>query len=706
MKRIFIRINDFMLRFYRVILFLITVVILVYLFPREGKFRFEFQKSKPWMHESLIAPFDFPIYKQDAEIETEKDSILRNYKPYFIYDSKIGTDQQNRFADYLKSRIDAYVSENESHKSVAGIKSKIVDTLVRKLMFVYQKGVVELPEPVVSRTVISVQNNIAEETEVSDLFSPKSAYRYVSRDLSSLKEYAGTGGEEFYASVLKRLNIENFIVPNMSYDPLASDNAKQELLKKISLTKGMVQKGERIILTGDIVNEETNRILLSLKKEYETRIGKIGNYRLMVLGQFIIVFVIILLLFLYIHNFRKEIMSHKVKTTFIILLILIMATITGIVIKYNVANIYIIPLALVPIMVNSFYDSRLALITHLVLTLIIGFWAPNSFEFVMLNFAVGIVAILRLSNQFNRNRIFFTSLAVMLTYTVLFYGKFIMQEADWKTVDPKYLSIFVFNGMLLLTSIPLIYFFERSFGFLSNTTLLELSDTNQHLLRKLAQEAPGTFQHSMQVANLAEEAIRAIGGNTLLVRTGALYHDIGKLKNPQYFIENQHSEANPHTDMALEDSAKIIIGHIEDGVAMAKKQGIPQAIIDFIQTHHGDSTVTYFYSLFLKKHPEKEVNLSYFSYPGPKPQSKEAAVVMLSDSVEAASRSLKTYNEGSISLLVDSIINRYLDNGQLNEADITLRNITQIKSIFKRRLLNIYHVRIAYPVMDEEEDDV
>jgi len=650
------------------------------------------------MHESLIAPYDFPIYKTEEQIAAEKDSILQGFRPYFSYNPQVWEELRMRLHDYIGRKYKSYLERNETLKSLPlPAVSAVTDTFLSYFAYVYQKGIVEFPENIVSRTLMIIRNNIAEEVDPRDYYTTKSAYRYLTGKLTAWARSFQGNGTYPLENFLKELHLENYLKPNTTYDAISSENAIQELTRKISLTEGLVQRGERIILTGDIVNERTYLILNSLKKESELRLGKSGNYYLILLGHLIFSAFMVMLLFLYIFHYRKETGRHDIRISFFVSLLLIMSALSAFFLRYQVVSLYLIPFAIVPILINSFYDSRIAFVVHVIIVLLVGFWAPNSFEFVMLNGAAGLTVLLRLSNQFNRNRIFFTALLVVLTYSILFYGKHLIQEAAWKTIDVKYFGYFVVNGLLLLTSIPLIYFFEKIFGFLSDATLLEISDTNQPLLKKLAETAPGTFHHSVQVANLAEEAIRHIGGNTLLVRAGALYHDIGKMKNPQYFIENQVNINNPHDQLEEINSAKIIIEHIEEGVVIAKKYNLPPAVIDFIRSHHGNSPVMHFYKLFLKKYPNDQSSLSYFKYPGPRPRTKEVAVVMLADSVEAASRSLKSYTPQSINNMVEAIVTAYLEKGQLNDANITLKDIEQVKKLFKERLQNIYHLRISYP---------
>jgi cyclic-di-AMP phosphodiesterase PgpH len=431
--------------------------------------------------------------------------------------------------------------------------------------------------------------------------------------------------------------------------------------------------------------------------EYETKLGTSAKFYLVILGQSILVMISILVVFLFLSSFRKEVYNNRIRTLFILMLIVIMAFTTRMTIEYSIFSIYLLPFAIIPVIVKTFYDSRLALFIHMITILIIGFWVPNSFEFVFITFIAGIVAIFTLSNLYHRGKLFLSAILVVVAYAVVYFGISIIQEGSLSSIDYKNLLWFSGNGLLVLTSYPLIFIFEKVFGFLSDATLIELSDTNQPLLRKLAEVAPGTFQHSLQVANLAEEAIFKIGGNPLLVRTGALYHDIGKIENPMYFVENQGGGINYHDGMEYEQSAVLVIGHVKKGIEIARKNNVPEQIMDFIETHHGTTTAQYFYKSHLLKNPETIIDISQFQYPGPIPRTRECAVLMMADAVEAASRSLKKVDETSLNDLVESIINHQLLEEQYSEANITFKEIKQVKEIFKRRLKNIYHVRIQYP---------
>jgi len=415
------------------------------------------------------------------------------------------------------------------------------------------------------------------------------------------------------------------------------------------------------------------------------------------IGKLMLVLTSLLLIFLFLWNFRREVLYDTRSTLFILLTVILMVLAASITLRYDLISLYVMPFTLVPVILRTFFDARLALFVHIVTVILVGFFAPNSYLFVLLNVFAGMVAIYSLTNLYRRSKLVFTAFLVVLTYVVIYFGAAIVQEGNFNTIEWKYFAWFGYNGILILISYPLIYIFEKAFGLISDTTLMELSDTNQPLLRKLAEIAPGTFQHSLQVANLAEEAAHKTGGNPLLVRTGALYHDIGKLEEPLYYIENQSTGNNPHDNLEFEQSARIIIGHVAKGVDIAHKNSLPEPLIDFIRTHHGTSTVQYFYKSFLKKYPEEEVDVMKFSYPGPKPFSREMAIVMMADSVEAASRSLKEINDQTLDKLVESIIHTQMMEEQFNDANISFRDITAIKEVFRKRLNNIHHARIAYP---------
>ncbi len=705
MKQLLELLNRYFKVIIKALILVAAVIIIVYLFPGESKFKYEFSKGKPWMHEDMIAEYNFPIYKTDAELTSERDSILKEHKPYFRLDTTIFLDQKERLIISFNQEWEKYLFEEYSLTEPLNSLFRLQRRLIAEkedylgfgedlLKFVYSKGIAEASDVLEqvdneNLTIVVVRGNMAQDYSYSEVFTQKSAYEYV---LTSLENKAEANGDFF-----KDMNLNNFIQSNLFYDIETSNNEKQNLIDEISLTAGMVQRGERIISRGEVVSQHKFRVLESLKREYETRSGSTGNIFLIVVGQILLVTVSLIMLFLFLYNFRREIFNNNLHSFFIVFLIVLFELIIFLIMKVGIISFYFIPIVILPIIIRVFFDSRLALFIFFILLMLAGFQAPNSFEFIFLSFNAGVVAIFSITNIYKRGILFFTSFLVAITYSILYFGFVIIQESDLQNIEWMNFIWFAGNGFLILLSYPLIYIFEKIFGFLSDATLMELSDTNQSLLRKLAEKAPGTFQHSLQVGNLAEEAIRAIGGNPLLVRTAALYHDIGKIENPLYFIENQSTGYNPHDNLSFEESARMIIGHVEKGVELAHKENLPSQLIDFIRTHHGTTKVQYFYRSYLKTYPDELVDDDMFSYPGPKPFSKEMAIMMMADSVEAASRSLKSIDHDNIRELVDKIVDSQLFEEQFNDSPVTLVEINEVKRIFRKRLANIYHVRIEYP---------
>jgi len=682
-------------------MFLATALILILFFPRGGKFKYEYQRGKPWMHEVLIAPFDFPIYKSESDLSEQKDSITKSFTPYFNYNPKSVIEQKNKFRTFFNNYWN-YLNRKYPNILKPEYKNRLEKQIIFLFDFIYNKGIIELPEGfnALSKKSIGikqVRNNVAEECELDEVFTQKRAYEYIFHDLSrftdQISDSTGFNPDAFF----RGLRLDEFVVPNLYYDEETTSKMREAAISELSLTEGMVLTGERVIFTGDIVTTQSYKVLESLKKEYEFRMGKSSNYIFILIGQAILSFICILIIYIFLKKFRKPVLQSKKKVAFILFVVLLFSLSASLVISFKPYSLYMVPFAILPILLKTFYDTKLALFIHIVTVLIIGFWAPNSFEFSFLTISIGIVALLSLTNIYRRNKMFVTSAWIIATYISLHIGISLYQEGNISNIKIDNLLSFGGNGLLVLSSIPLIYIFEKMFGFLSDATLLELSDSNQPLLRRLAELAPGTFQHSLQVANLAEEATFKIGGNPLLVRAGALYHDIGKIDSPIYYIENLSDELNPHENLSFEESVAIIVSHVPRGIEIAHRSRLPLQIIDFISTHHGTSLVYYFYRNYIKKFPSSEVDIKSFSYPGPKPFSRETAILMMADSIEAASRSLKYYNEKDLNILVDSIINNQLKDGQLNDANITLKEIESVKATFKKRLRTIYHVRIEYP---------
>lgn len=683
----------------QIIFFLTSIIIVVAISPRQGKFRYEFQKGKPWLMPSLIAPWDFPVLKSDNLVARERDSIIKNFSPYFRYDPEIYTKEIKEFDAYLMELRKSYESDNkvlsEFDFNSAGRELKSI------LYDVFQKGILEVEDATsgvdfTRGEITVVKGKVGEQQKLSNVFGQKDAYQFVNAGKEELKKQFSSGGKLNLSEFTSTVALYNFIKPNLYYDLATSTAVKERLIKEISLNHGLIQEGELIIARGEILNDSKFMILESFKNAYEKRLGQNDKW-LVILGRFILVTSCYFALYLFMYHYRQDILASIEKTFFIILIIMIFIMLTRMVVYLPNETVFLIPFAIIPIVIRTFYDSRLALFVHLVAIMLAGFIVPNSFEFIFMSYIAGVIALFSITSIYRRAKLFFTALMVFLTYTVVYFGMGIMQEGSIENMNWQNYIWFAGNGILLLLSYPLIFVFEKTFRFLSDATLFELSDTNQLLLRKLAAEAPGSFQHSLQVANLAEEAAREIGANHLLVRTGALYHDIGKIARPENFIENQVEGFSPHDNLDPLKSSKVIINHVNEGVELGRKYKLPTPLIDFIQTHHGTTVAYYFYKKFLDQNPQNTYMEKEFSYKGPKPFSKETAVVMMADAVEASSRSLANYSDNNINELVERIIYIQEQDGQYSDTPLTYKDISDIKNVFIKRLSNIYHARIAYP---------
>jgi len=666
-----------------------VLVILVSLFPREGKFKYEFQKGSPWLHEDLIAPFDFAVLKPSGELTEERNQALRDLNPYFRFDPSITNTQSKLLSAMFDS---AWAKSPDYQNSSETTRMKFREITFALFDSVFNRGIVELIPEIENKPpsfkVAVVHGNEAQTMELQSLFTISTADKFVR---SRLIQFSGVD-PGFIIPLL-----ENVIAQNVFYDTETTRSERDEALSNISLTRGMVQKGERIISRGELVSSEKYQKIESLRHDYESQLGISSKYYLILLGQIILIAISLLVFVLFMIAFRHDIFNETKNSVLILLLISIMVFITSVIIKYDVSYLYIVPLCMVPIIVRTFYDTRLALFVHIITIIIIGFLVPNSFEFLFLQLITGIITIITVVNLQRREQFFFTSLMIFVTYSVIYIGMTLIQEASFGALNRHVFVLFGGSALLTLFSYPLIFIFERIFGQVTDVSLMELSDTNSKLLREMSMKAPGTFQHSLQVANIAEEAARVIGANVLLIRTGALYHDIGKIDMAQYFIENQSTGINPHDELSFEESAKIIINHVPEGIEKARKFKLPEAIIDFIRTHHGTRHTGYFYQMQLKEFPGEPCNETSFRYRGPIPYSKETSIVMMADSVEAASRSMKEPDEASIHKLVESIIDKQIENKQFLNSELTLKDITRIKKILKKSLMNIYHIRMEYP---------
>lgn len=671
---------------YKVILFLITTVAIVYLFPKGGQFKYDFNNGQLWKYDNLYATFDFAIQKTDEEIAVEKKQIEVNAKLYFKYDKNIVAQVNETFTSRIGSlKTNDSLTSNDI-KTLKSTGKQIIDK-------VYKAGFLEE----ISEDRVSDKNEIValkKDNEVEDVLFKSFL---TSKDVLYIIN-SNIGDEPYNYNQKLLLNIlASAIKPNISYNKELTEKIIENDINRISYTKGKVTAGELIILKGDIVEGRKLAILNSLKSESESKIWTDSNYNWIVFGYTILVSLALLMLLLFLHKYRVDTFENNNKVTFIFFNVFAIIFIQTLVIKYNSDYLYVVPLSILPIIIKAFFDARLGLFTHVLTVLLLGYIVPNSFEFIYLHIIAGIVTILTVSELYKRANLFISVAQITGIYMITYFAFSIIKEGNASQINWDYFVLFAMNGLLSFLSIILIYIYEKVFGLVSDVTLLELSNTNTKLLRELNEKAPGTFQHSMQVANLAEAAANEIGANSMLVRTGALYHDIGKMLNPMYFIENQATGVNPHNDLSPRDSSKIIIDHVIKGVELAKKNNLPDRIIDFIRTHHGTSSTYYFYKKEQELNPDDQIDINKFKYKGPIPFSRETAILMMCDAAEAASKSIKNPTAQSINNLIDKIIDKQMSDNQFLNSDITFREIQIIKKVIKKKLMNIYHLRVEYP---------
>ena len=667
------------------ILIAVTVTLIVWFLPRNDSQQYRYDVNKPWMYGSYIAKFDFPIYKTDEAIKNEQDSLTAIFQPYFNYDNEVERKQINNFVDDFKAGIPGLPHE---------YKSIIYDRLHR----LYQAGIISMPQfnqvYKDSTTLIRVvSGKEATSTQINCVYSTLSAYEALLNDEKLAP----------HRTILQKCNLNNYIEPNLIYDKARSVGELNDLLSGIPLASGMVMSGQRIVDRGDIVDEHTYRVLYSLEKEMKRRRDINDELSSTIVGQIIFVTILVLFFTIYLILFRRDYFDKPRSITMLYTLITLFPIVVSLMMEHNLFSVYIIPFAIAPIFTRVFMDSRTAFITHVVLILICAAAVRYQYEFIIVQLIAGLTAIYSLRELSRRAQVFKTAILVTISSAVTYFALQLMQYNYMTALDKDMYYHFIINGVLLLLAYPLMYIIETTFGFTSNVTLFELANTNKGLLRDLSEIAPGTFQHSFTVGNLASEIANKIEANSLLVRTGALYHDIGKMANPVFFTENQ-AGVNPHDNMSCQESARIVIGHVTDGIKMAEKENIPNIIKNFILTHHGRGMANYFYIKYKNEHPNEEVDTEPFTYPGPNPFTREQAILMMADAVEAASRSLHEYTEESISELVNRIIDNQVSEGYFHECPITFYDIAQAKLVLIERLKAIYHTRIKYPELNKKEE--
>ena len=666
---------------YKYFLYVVSVACIVFFFPKGGKFKYEFKKGKPWQYDNLYAPFDFSIKKNSDEIASEQEEVSKGQIIYFRYNDSI---RNNVYQDFDQKFPITFSTEDYGPDALSVLKTSGIDILDR----LYGNGILKKTnKKLSSKEIYLIKNNEAVRIRSNKLLRLQSVDDVI---ITILREKRLSN----YVDTYQKLFL-NLVRPNVFYEENLSEKALEDELSKISYTRGTVDEGKLIIAKGEVVEAENLYILNSLKAEYESELFTASNYYYILFGYTVLVALVLIMLFLFLKKYRQEVFENNTKVTFIFFNILFMVFITTMVVKYNKAFLFVVPLCILPLILKTFFDARLGLFVHVLTVLILGFVVPNSFEYIFLQIVAGIVTILTVSELYKRANLFISVGQITLIYIVGYLAFHIIHEGNLDNIAWFILGLFLLNGMITLFVQPLIYVYEKVFGLVSDVSLLELSDTNSKLLKELSNKAPGTFHHSLQVANLAEAAANEIGANAMLVRVGALYHDIGKMLHPTYFTENQITNVNPHDELSPKDSGKIIIDHVIDGIELAKKNNLPDRIIDFIRSHHGTTLVYYFF----KKQQEldEEVDENMFRYPGPIPFSKETAILMMADSVEAASKSLKNPTFLIIDQFVDKIIAGQMSANQFLNANITFKEIESIKKIFKQKLINIYHLRVEYP---------
>ena len=665
---------------YKALIFIVSVAFITYFLPRDSKFNYQFDIDKPWKYGQLMATFDFPIYKSEEVVKREQDSLLRRFQPYYSLDKQVEKDVLGRLRNDFPQRLRAILPSSDYLRHIE-----------RKLSEVYRAGILPTETLTKLRTdsiaaIRIVSDKMASQQPLSHLYSVKEAYHYLL--------YADTLHYSPY--ILKQCALNEYLYPNLIYDEQRTATARDEMLGSYSWANGLVLSGQKIIDRGEIVTPETYNILESLRRESIERSEGLGQKRLVLGGQLLFVSLYILCFMLYLDIFRPQYYRRRRSLLLLFAIIIAFSVITSLMVANHVLNVYILPYAMLPIILRVFLDSRTAFMATVVTVLLCSICLRYPHEFILLQTLAGMMAIFSLRELSQRSQLIHTAALVILTYVLLYFAFELITENDLSKLNVRMYTYFVINGILLLFTYPLLFLLEKTFGFTSNVTLVELSNINTPLLRRMSETAPGTFQHSMQMANLAAEAANRIGANSQLVRTGALYHDIGKMENPVFFTENQ-SGVNPHKNLSYEQSAHVVISHVTDGLRLAEKYNLPQVIRDFITTHHGLGKTKYFYISWKNEHPGQEPDEQLFSYPGPNPFTQEQAILMMADSVEAASRSLPEYTEESIGALVEKIIDSQVSEGYFRNCPITFQDIATVKAVFKEKLKTIYHTRVSYP---------
>jgi len=665
----------------RVFVFVVAIVLVCWQMPRSGKFKYEYQLSKPWLHETLYAPFDFPIYKDFETLNAETEAAKAKVNPIFVFNDDEMVASRNLLFVNFESQWDP--SMNLDRDLNLDCLFNVFDSIEEQGVVAYDNATTNLES---SSEVNVIRNKVMRSVRYGELYNMNSATEAVSKMLEN-------ADKQIDKKLLSEL-VNGALRQNVFYSAELTKKEVDKAVAAVSLTYGMVQKDQVIVSEGELVDENIYNKLNSLQREYTSRSMSSDESLRVLLSQIFLVALVFMLMGLYGNKLHKKVFSQLKNIVLLLTLMLMIIIPSYILVKFVPILVYTMPVCLLAIMVGSFFNLRLAFSTQVFAVMLISLVVPNPFQFIFMQLVATVVTVFGMSNTRTHHRFIQAALFVFVGYLLVYLAFTFLStsEIDWSVV-----LLLLLNALFTLLAQPLILMFERIFGVTTSLSLMELSNTNSPLLRELAATAPGTFQHSIQVANLCEEVLFEIGGDTQLARTGALYHDIGKIKNPMYFTENQHGAYSPHNDLSNTESAEVIISHVTDGIELAHKNHIPERIIDFIRTHHGTRRTDYFYINEQKAHPDEEIDPTPFTYHGPAPFSRETAVLMMADSIEAASHSLKEPDEKKISDLVDNIINKQMEAGQFLNTDLTLHDIETARKVLKKKLMSIYHVRIAYP---------
>ena len=689
MSKLFNSINKGFSRIFRILLFIFSAFLIIYFFPKSGKFKYSFENGRPWQSENLYAPFDFAIKKTNEEINDEIN-IAKINTPLFF---EVDTTFINKSSDLLDERLNELNNDSLFNVYSDGELVNIKTNSLKIINEVYSIGLIEENYDFKESQQVSLllNNKVVNSTSYDKLIKPENLITFINNRIIELNI-------ELYKSQIISL-VFDVITPNIIYNKNLSDESIDEATINISPNRGFVEKETLIISKGEIVEGEKLIILESLKNEYEVNSSSFSDLYLIISAYSLLVILSLLMIVLFIRKFERNIYENNNKIAFVYFNITLIILITTWVIDVNSNYVYIIPLCIIPLLFKAFFDSRIAFFIHSVTIMLLGFIVPNSYEFIFLNIIAGVVTILTSDNIYKRANLFIAVAQITLVYMLAYFSFYVIHEGNIENLQLNNFALFILCGLLTLFIYPLIYIYEKLFSLVSDVSLLELSDTNSNLLKELSNKAPGTFHHSLNVANLAEACANEINANALLSRVGALHHDVGKIKNPSYFTENQLSEQNLHNKLSAYESVNIIKQHVSDGIKLAKNAGIPERIIEFIKTHHGTNLISYFYNKELEI--SKDVKRDDFCYNGPKPFSVEMAIVMMCDSVEAATKSLDKPTNEKIDSFVENIIDKQIENEQFVNCELTFKNISTIKSVLKDKLKNIYHVRVEYPELSK-----